>query len=147
MNTLPIRFRSDMPFAFGGLFREVDRWMREYDDAFEGATATPMPTFTSNQDDDRFVVTAELPGFADQDVNVSVHRGVLTVSGERKYAVPEGYKATHRERGMVKFSRSLRLPDEVDEEGVSAAMQDGVLSVTLPKRPEVKPRQIAVNAG
>lgn len=146
MNTLPVRFRSEMPLAFGNLFREFDRWMRDYDDTFGGLAASPMPNFTSNQDDDAYHVTAELPGFADSDIKLSVHRGVLTVSGERRQVAPEGYRASHRERGVVKFSRSLRLPEEVNEDEVSASMKDGVLSVTLPKRPEVKPRQIAISA-
>lgn len=145
MNTLPLRYRTDFPF--GSMFQNLERFMRDYDESFYGATASPMPSFTSHQDDDAFHVTAELPGFADKDVKLDVHRGVITVSGERRTAAPEGFRASHRERGVVKFSRSLRLPDEVAEEHVKASMKDGILSITLPKRPEVKPRQIPVSAG
>jgi HSP20 family protein len=129
------------------MFRDMERFMRDYDESFFGATASPMPSFTSHQDDQAFHVTAELPGFQDKDVKVDVHRGVVTVSGERATSAPEGFRSSHRERGATKFSRSLRLPDEVDEAHVTAAIKDGVLSLTLPKRPEVKPRQIPVQLG
>lgn len=145
MNAYALRHRTDFPF--GSMFRDLERLMREYDESFFGATASPMPSFTSHQDDDAFYVTAELPGFAEKDVKLDLHRGVLTVSGERATTVPEGFRASHRERGVVKFSRSLRLPDEVDDEKVKASIKDGILSISLPKRPEVKPRQIQVTAG
>lgn len=142
--TTPFRWRSQFPVGFGGMFRDLDRWMREYDEAFNLTTANPGPSLTTEQDDDAYRVTADLPGFDESSIKVSLHRGVLTVSGERSVSLPEGFRATHRERGTVKFSRSLRLPDEVQEDNVRATMKDGILSLTLPKRPEVKPRQIPV---
>lgn len=145
MNTLPLRYRSDSPF--GSMFKDMERFMREYEDGFLGATASPMPTLNTQQDADAYHVTAELPGFTEKDVKLDVHRGMVTVSGERATNVPEGFRATHRERGVVKFSRSLRLPDEVDEEKIKASLKDGVLSIDLPKRPEVKPRQIPIRTA
>jgi HSP20 family protein len=145
MNIFPLRYRAEFPF--GSVFRDLERVMRDYDDAFLGATASPMPTFDMHQDDDAYHVTAELPGFTEKDIKLDVHQGVITVSGKRAVNVPEGFRASHRERSVVKFSRSLRLPDQVDAERVKANLKDGILAVELPKRPEVKPRQIPIQAG
>jgi HSP20 family protein len=145
MSNLPLRHRSESPF--GSVFRELDRLMRDYDDNSFGVAASQTPAFELHQDADAFHVTAELPGFSEKDVKLDVHRGVVTVSGQRATATPEGFRATHRERAMVRFSRSLRLPEEVDEAQIKASLKDGVLSVSLPKRPEVKPRQIPIQAS
>lgn len=145
MTNLAQRFRTEFPF--GSLFRDMERFMRDYDEDYFGATATPMPSFNTTQDPDAYHVTAELPGFAEKDIKLDVHRGLITVSGQRGVAAPEGHRAAHRERGVVKFSRSLRLPDEVDEGAVKATLKDGVLAISLPKRAEVKPRQIPIAVG
>lgn len=145
MTTLPMLYRNDFPF--GSLFRDLERWMREYEDGAFGATASQLPSFDMNQDQDAYHVTTELPGFTEKDIQLDVHKGVVTVSGERALQVPEGFRATRRERGVVKFSRSVRLPGEVDEDGIRATLKDGLLSITLPKRPEVKARQIQIQAG
>jgi HSP20 family protein len=142
MHTLPLRYRSDFPF--GSIFRDLERWMREDDEGFLGNAASPLPNFDMQQDKDAYHLTAELPGFSESEVKLDVHKGVVTVSGQRNVEVPAGFRATRRERGVVKFSRSVRLPDEVNEDGIKAQMKDGVLSIALPKRPEVKPRQIQI---
>jgi HSP20 family protein len=144
MNTLALRWRPDL--GLNSMFRDLDRWMRHQDDGFARLSAPPAPQFASEQDDDAYYINAEVPGFSDKDLRVELQRGVLTVSGEQAVAAPEGYRAAHRERGVVKFSRTVQLPDEVDEEQAKASVKDGVLTITLPKRPEVKPRQIAVTA-
>lgn len=145
MNNLPLRYRSEFPF--GSMFKDLERFMRDYEDGFFGGTASPAPMFDTQQDADAYHVTTELPGFTEKDIKLDVHKGVVTVSGERVNNLPEGFRAAHRERGVVKFSRSLRLPDEVDEENIKASLKDGVLSIDLPKRPEVKPRQIPIKAS
>lgn len=144
MNAISLPFRNEFPFA--SMFRDLDRFMRDQEAATMGSAGS-QPSFRTEQDQDAYHVTAELPGFTDKDVHVDIHRGVLTVSGERTLRSPEGFSLTHRERGGVKFSRSIRLPDEIDEENVNARMADGVLSLTLPKRADVKPRQIAVKSA
>lgn len=90
------------------------------------------------------VLTAEVPGLSERDVNITLNQDVLTVSGERKTAVPEGYTAYRQERGTVKFSRSFSLPSRVDGEKASATVKNGILTVTLDKAPDAVPRQIAV---
>lgn len=97
--------------------------------------------------DNELVLKAELPGVGEKDFNLSIHEDVLTLSGERKTRVPEGYAAHRQERGAMRFSRSFTLPQRVDVEKTTALIKNGILTVTLPKHPEAKPRQITVRAG
>jgi HSP20 family protein len=144
MMTLPVRWRAESPF--GATFRELERLLRDQEDTFLAA-ANPVPTLVSEQNADAHRVTVELPGFEQKDVQVELHQGVLTVSGQRSAPQPEGYRAVHRERAQLRFSRSVRLPDGIDEGKVLATMKNGVLSIELPKKPETKPRTIAIGAG
>ena len=92
------------------------------------------------------VFEADLPGLGEQDVQLSVHHDVLMLSGERRPDAPQGWLAHRQERAPVKFSRSFALPCKVDPEKSTAALKDGVLTITLAKAVEAQPRQIAVNA-
>jgi len=105
------------------------------------------PAIDVHETQEAFVVSADLPGFAEGDVSVSVEDGALLIRGERKYSVPEGHKALLQERGAVKFSRKLALPARVDFEAVTAALNSGVLTIKLPKAKDALPRQIAVKAA
>jgi HSP20 family protein len=90
------------------------------------------------------VLKVEVPGLSEKDVQLSIHQEVLTLSGERKSDTPEGYYVHRQERAPIKFARSFTLPCKVDPEKSSAALKDGVLTITLVKAPEAQPRQIAV---
>lgn len=102
------------------------------------------PKMTLNDTGSAFVLTAYVPGLTEQDVQVSIHQDVLTVSGERKGDRPEGYTVHRQERPALKFSRSFALPHRVDADQVAAELKNGVLTVTLNKAAEAKPRQITV---
>lgn len=93
------------------------------------------------------VLKTELPGVAEKSLNLSLHEDVLTLSGERSVRAPEGYAAHRQERGTMKFSRSFALQHRIDAERTTAQLENGVLTVTLPKHPDEKPRQISVRAG
>ena len=92
------------------------------------------------------VVEADVPGMTEKDIELTLHDGVLTLAGERKIAAPEGYTPRRQERAGFKFSRSIALPTRVDAEKTIALVKDGVLTITLAKAPEARPRQIAVKA-
>ncbi len=144
--------RFDRDFAklseFRPMFGELDRWFSDMDRFFtEGMAANSAPHLTSVKTDGGYEVRADLPGFEEDQVKLDVHNGVLTLSGERQTGNWDDHKATRRERGSLKFSTSLRLPEDVDTEKVSATLKDGVLTVALAQREEVKPRQIKVNGG
>ena len=93
-----------------------------------------------------FVYRAEVPGLGDGDVSVHVEDETLHLRGERKAEAPAGYEAHVRERAPVAFARKLPLPGRVDADAVTATMKDGVLTVTLPKAKDARPRQIVVKA-
>ncbi len=126
------------------LFQDFERLFGEFDSMWQHEAHDRFPRIASVSTDSGYEVTTELPGASQKDIKVDVHNGVLTISGERNVQVPEGYRATRRERNPVKFSRSLRLPEDVDDTNIEASMKDGVLTLKLPKRPEVKPREIPV---
>jgi len=104
------------------------------------------PPVNLYDDGDALVVEALVPGLGAGDITVTSNQGVMTLAGERKSDLPEGYRAHRRERGAVHFSRSFSFPCEVDLEKTSATVKDGVLTITVAKAPEAKPRQITVKA-
>ena len=90
------------------------------------------------------VVTAEVPGLSDKDIQLSLNQDVLTVSGERQLHAPTGYSTHRQERGAFRFSRSLALPCKVDPDKATATVRNGILTVTLAKAQDAMPRQITV---
>jgi HSP20 family protein len=97
------------------------------------------------QDDDHIYVEAELPGMTDQDVDITVHNGMLFIRGERKPS--EGRSYLYNGRCYGRFERVVTLPEAVDCESVQAELKDGVLSLTLPKSPEAKPKKITLKTS
>jgi HSP20 family protein len=103
------------------------------------------PALDASEDKDKYVVSVEIPGMKKEDINVTVHDGVLTVSGERRHEKDVKEGTVHRtERYYGKFSRSVSLPSAVQADKVAAAYKDGILSVEIPKAEEAKPKQIEV---
>jgi len=103
------------------------------------------PALDLYQNNDNVVAVVELPGMGRKDVEISLHDGTLTISGERKSESTNGDKAERAERYIGKFRRSITLPTGVDANKVSASYRNGILTVTLPKAEEAKPKQIQVN--
>ena len=97
------------------------------------------------QDKDAFTVRAELPGFRKEDIGVDLADGILTVTGHQKSeAKSEEKEAKSSTVQESRVSRAISLPENVDLTKISASYENGVLTVTLPKREEVKPKQIAI---
>ena len=103
------------------------------------------PALDLYQNNDNVVAVVELPGMRREDIEISLHDGTLTISGERSRETSNGEKAERTERYIGKFRRSITLPVRVDANKVSASYQDGILTVTLPKAEEAKPKQISVS--
>ena len=99
------------------------------------------------EDGDHIYVEAELPGFKKDEVDITLENQTLTISAERRDERNEGKKGEHllRERRYTRFLRSFTLPPTVDEQTVNAKLTDGVLTITLNKREETKPRKITVS--
>jgi HSP20 family protein len=107
-----------------------------------------IPAMDLVETDDSFVLKADLPGLAEDDVNIEVEENVLTVSGERKAEHEEKREGFVRvERSYGSFRRSLTLPEGVDPEAVSASFENGVLEVRIPKPEQRKPRKVAIQVG
>jgi HSP20 family protein len=105
------------------------------------------PALDLYEDKDNFVVRVELPGMKKSDIEISIHEGNLSVSGERKYEDNKEGEVSRSERFFGRFQRTLALPKAVDVVGVKANYKDGILSITLPKTEESKPKQIEVKVS
>ena len=105
------------------------------------------PALDLYQNNDNVIAVVELPGMRKEDIEISLHDGMLTIAGERKTETQGGEKAERSERYIGKFRRSITLPTRVDADKVSATYKDGILTVTLSKAEEAKPKQIQVNVS
>lgn len=136
-NTNVTRYRD--PFAMA---RELLSW----DPFFTGRPATAFsPQFEVKETADSFVVRADLPGVDEKDLDISLHQNVLTVSGQRQAEErKDGESYALYERQYGSFSRSFSLPDIADGERIDAKLEAGVLTLTIGKRAEAKPKKIAL---
>lgn len=118
-------------------------WSREGGEELrEGAWQPPVDIF---EDENSVVIKAELPGIDQQDIEVRIEDNTLTLRGERKHEEEVRKENYHRiERYYGGFQRSFSLPHTIDRERVKATCDRGVLTITLPKREETKPKQINV---
>ena len=135
----------------GRLFGLRDELDRLFETSFGDLARAPQllgvwnPAVDLFQDKDNVIVKAELPGMKKEDIQVSLHDGVLSISGERKSEAKFEEAETYRtERFVGRFQRALMLPTQVNAAKVAAAYKDGVLTITLPKAEEAKPKQIEV---
>lgn len=124
------------------LARELLGW----DPFFTARPASAFsPAFEVKETTDSFVLKADLPGVEEKDLDVSVHNGMLTVSGHRASEErKEGESYALYERQFGSFSRSFAMPDMADGERIDAKLDNGVLTLTIAKRAEAKPRKIAI---
>jgi len=123
-------FFNDFPLA-GPLNRGVEGW---------------MPAVDILEKDGTLILRAELPGVNEKEIDLKLDGQVLTLKGERKLEHEEKEGDFHRiERSYGSFSRSFTLPETVDREKISAEYKNGILTVTIPQKPEVKPREIPVS--
>jgi HSP20 family protein len=131
------RYRD--PFSMA---RELLSW----DPFFSGRPASAFaPPFEVKETNDAFVLKADLPGVAEADLDIAVHNNVLTVSGSRQSEErKEGESYALYERQFGSFSRSFALPDMADGEKIEAKLDRGVLTLTIGKKAEAKPRKITV---
>lgn len=127
---------------------------RMFDDAFDDAfgagrqrTMTWAPPVEIYENEQELVFLLELPGFQKDQINISFENGQLTFSGERKPDDQGGRNYHRNERWYGRFERSFQLPVSVDSEKISANLNQGLLTVHIPKKEEAKARQITVKAG
>ncbi len=135
-------------------WRLLDEFNREFgrmlpgfaDDDSQVVGSTWAPAVDIKEEDDKFVIHADIPGVSPDDIEVSMEQGVLTIKGERKHEAEENKEGYHRvERAYGTFMRRFALPENVDAGKVSATSKDGVLELVLPKAQQGdQPRKIKV---
>lgn len=142
---LPATAATLEPFR---LMRDFLRWdpLRDLD------LATPsgafMPSFDVKEGPDSYQFKADLPGILEAELDISLEGTRLTVSGKREPEIIKDAERLHlSERSHGSFSRTFTLPEDVDTEKVVAELRNGVLTLLVPKRPEVRPKKISVSLG
>ncbi len=109
------------------------------------ATAAWIPRIDLSEDENEYLLKAELPEVERNDIKVRVDDGVLTLSGERRFEKEESNKTYHlTERSYGIFARSLSLPEDADADRISAEFKDGLLRISLPKSESKKPKEIQI---
>jgi HSP20 family protein len=131
------RLRDEMNDLFGRFFED---W------PLAGTRQeTWWPVLDIAEHEDAVVVNAELPGLKSDEIDISVQNNVLTISGQKKESKEEkGEEYYHVERRFGSFRRDVTLPASVDADKVEASYRDGVLTITLPKTEQAKPKRIEV---
>ena len=113
-----------------------------------GALRRWIPPMDLVEEDDHFVLRADLPGVNEDDIKVELEGNVLTISGKRKSEREDRKEGYYRiERASGSFSRSLTLPEGIEPDSVQASFEKGVLEVRVPKPEQRKPRRIAIHVG
>lgn len=130
----PEPFTSDFDRVFDAFFGNAGRTQRQW-----------TPAMDLVDGGDHFLLEADLPGLGEDDVEINLQDGVLTISGERTSRHESRERGWHRvERSYGRFSRSLTLPDGIDQDAIQASFDRGVLTVRVPKPAERKPHRIAI---
>ena len=154
---LPTRVNRNGNGGGGGTVDPVELFQREFDGMFnrwmggrDGGNGTALAPYGVDirEDADHFYVEAELPGFKKDEVDITLENQTLTIAAERRSETKQGDGKKGdlllHERRYSRFLRSFTLPPTVNEQSVNAKLQDGVLTITLNKREETKPRKITV---
>ena len=152
----PFRSRTPATTGTGGSLFDLHRQMnRLFDDLFDqdgdsgfyARAGIAAPAMDLHQDDKQVEITAELPGVKEEDIDITIDDGVLTLRGEKK-STREDKESGYRERSYGSFERRLTLPSNIDEDNCSADFKDGVLTITLPKSEDkARGRKIQLGQG
>ena len=137
------------PFEFDRLKRDMDRL---WDSFFEerptrkvGGEGEWFPSLDIAETKGELVVRAELPGTDPKEIDISLSEGILTIKGEKKQEKEEKEEGYHLvERSYGSFTRSIRLPKDVQSDKINASFKNGVLKVVLPKSEEAKKKEIKI---
>lgn len=148
-----LRF-SDRPFfnpwaEFERIRQGLDQLSRGYQGEGHGYGASVYPPLNVYEDPDRIIVKAELPGVALEDLELRIEAETLTIKGVRGPAMVDGEGVSYHRHEIEpgEFSRAITLPSQVDQGAIEARLVNGILTITLPRAAEVKPRRIDVKAG
>ena len=125
---------------------EMNRYFSQTRESAANQERDWMPAVDIREENNRYLLAADIPGVDRKNVEITLEEGVLTVKGERNTGTDiseEGYRRRERTHGT--FMRQFTLPDTVDAGNISAAVQDGVLQIEIPKQDKPEPRRITVS--
>ena len=151
MRLVPYIRKSEFPTR---LFPDTHRFFEEFFNDFPLTNSALRrdeqwtPAVDILEKDGNLILRAELPGMDEKDIDLKLEGRVLTLGGERKGYIEENRQNYHRvERSYGAFSRSFTLPETVDIDKIKADYKNGILTVTIPQKPEVRPREIPVSTN
>jgi len=134
-------------------FQELERMSQQMENFISSASGSGLPSLHAGvfpstnltEDQDHYYIRAELPGISADDLDIQATGNNLSISGERKIEAEKDSVRYHRkEREAGKFSRVISLPGDIDVDGVSASLDNGILKVSVPKAEKAKPKQITI---
>ena len=133
-------FNNNLDDVFEGFFRP-------YAANQDNTAGSLVPAIDLHETDSSYSIRAEIPGVKKEDIDVTVHDGVLTINAESRYENEEKSegRVIRQERRYGKYVRAIRLGKDVDENNVKASYKDGVLELDIPKVEEVKPKKISID--
>lgn len=142
LRTSPLGMMDDLSRQLDRLFELAPRMALE-----PTSWSASTPRIDTREHEGGLLITAEVPGLAESDLTVTVEGDLLTIGGERRASVPDGYAARRQERAPFRFRHTLRLSSKLDPAAARAKLENGILELSIPKRPEAQPRQIPVVAS
>lgn len=137
---------------FRDLMTLREKMNRLFEDAFTARgeekdliSSSWTPSVDIYEGENALILSAELPGIEEDDIEIKVENNTLTLKGERKFEKETKEENYHRiERAYGSFSRSFTLPNYIDHDKIKAEHENGVLKITMPKKPELKPRKVKI---
>lgn len=137
----------EWPFREFGAPVRLGRMLEEFFGARAGRRGQLAPAIDVSEDDGNYIVTVELPGAKKEDVTIECHDRMLTIRGEKKSEREEKReKGRYLERSFGAFSRSFTLPATADPDRIQASFKDGILTITIAKSEEAKPKVISIKS-
>jgi HSP20 family protein len=137
-----------VPYIRGSEYPMTSRLFEEFFNDFPAAAERSehwIPSVDILEKDGNLVLRAEVPGMTEKEIDLKLEGNTLTLKGERKMDNEDHKSNYHRVESFYgSFTRSFRLPDTVDSEKINAEYKNGVLTITIPQKPEVRPREIPV---
>ena len=135
-----------LPKPFDSMQREMDQVFENFIGNGHSHSGTWFAPASLWEEEGRWCVEVDLPGVRQDDLDITLEKNALRVAAQR-HSPQEDRKFWHQERSYGRIERLITLPETVDPEGISAELKDGVLHLTLAKKPESQPRKIAVKAN
>lgn len=122
-----------------------DDFFTEKDEGKEMISGTWSPSVDINEAGNALVLTAELPGIEEKDIEIEIEGNTLTLKGKREFEKETKKEDYHRiERSYGSFYRSFTMPNYVDQDKIEAKHDRGLLKITMPKKPELKPKKVKI---